>query len=238
MGLSGGMDSVTLLAMLLRQGYEVTACNFVYGSKHNAYEHDAMERVLEYYHGLPVTKININLRNTFQNITSDLLLSGGDIPEGHYEDESMSKTVVPGRNLIFTSIMAAIAESIGAKKVALGIHSGDHAIYPDCRPEFLDAADKVVYTSSDKQVGVVAPFLDWDKTRILSYGYDEANWGRHINGVLVKRPPYNLTRTCYKDQQLSCGKCGSCQERLEAFKNINKHDPLLYQDHNDIIDTI
>ena len=122
--------------------------------------------------------------------------------------------------LIFLSIMAGYAESIGADTVAFGAHSGDHAIYPDCRPEFVYAANTTLYLSSDKKITIEAPFLYLDKTKILEIGY---SIDEHF------RPPYELTRTCYKDQPISCGKCGSCQERLEAFKNIGKIDPIEYE---------
>lgn len=219
MGLSGGMDSATLLGILLEQGYTVHCCVFYYGSKHNKYENQAarnliafyQEKYLVYEHLLDISKI-------MESFESDLLLSGGSIPEGHYAGENMKKTVVPSRNLIFTSIMAGIAESIGAEKVALGVHSGDHFIYPDCRTEFVKALDNTVYLSSDKKVEVIAPLAGDDKYSILQKGYN-----------LNTPVPYELTRTCYKDQAASCGKCGSCNERLEAFEKLGKHDPIPYE---------
>jgi len=144
------------------------------------------------------------------------LLTGGDIPEGHYEDESMSRTVVPGRNIIFASILTGVAWSLGAEEVWLGIHQGDHAIYPDCRPEFYRAMNEAVTLGTDGKVVLKAPFLDTNKTGILRRG-------------LFLNVPYGYTRTCYKEQEIACGKCGSCQERLEAFAECGLTDPVEYE---------
>lgn len=214
MALSGGMDSGTMLALFTSQGFEVHCLNFVYGSKHNQYEQKCAEKLAEHY-GASYKLIDLTV--AFDGFKSNLLKSGGDIPEGHYEDSNMSQTVVPGRNTIFASILTGYAESIGAKYVALGIHQGDHAIYPDCRKEYLKALDTTMYLASDRKVEVLAPFIDTDKTGICTVGLEL--------GV-----PYELTRTCYKDQEISCGKCGSCTERLESFSLNNAIDPIPYED--------
>lgn len=211
--LSGGMDSTTLLAHLRDQGHEMLALMFTYGSKHNLYEENAAFDVASYY-GVPIQIVD--LTKTFAPFRSDLLLSGGDIPEGHYEDSNMQRTVVPGRNLIFTAVAAGYAESIGAQFVALGIHSGDHAIYPDCRPEFYKSARETVRNSSDGKVGLLAPFLNMHKGQIVTMGC-------RLN------VPYHVTRTCYKNQEIACGRCGSCQERLEAFRFVGAPDPIQYE---------
>jgi 7-cyano-7-deazaguanine synthase len=217
-GLSGGMDSTTMLGILLNKGYEVHACSFVYGSKHNQYERKAVEKIITFYQekGFRIIWHFIDLSEAFLDFNSSLLLTGDDIPEGHYEEESMRKTVVPGRNMIFGSIMAGLAESVGADEIALGVHQGDHHIYPDCRKEFIKAFDSAVYLSSGGKVTVITPLIDENKTSILEIG-------------IPISVPYYLTRTCYKDQELSCGKCGSCQERIEAFKNLNLIDPIQYE---------
>lgn len=221
MGLSGGMDSTTLLGLLLEQGYQVHACTFKYGSKHNPYENDAAEKVIEYYReqGFDIKDYFFDLTGILGNLNSALLASNEeDIPEGHYADENMRKTVVPGRNMMFSSVMSSLAESIGAEMIALGVHSGDHFIYPDCRTEFVKSLDTTVFLSTDGQVSVTAPFRSDDKESILRIGYS-----------LNPQVPYHLTRTCYKPQPVSCGKCGSCNERLEAFENIGKEDPVNYE---------
>lgn len=211
--LSGGMDSATLLAHLLKNGYEVEAVSFEYGSKHNSHEKRCAEILAEYY---GVILHHIDLTGVMAGFNSDLLKTGGDIPEGHYNDASMSRTVVPGRNIIFLSILSGLAWSRGASRVAVGIHAGDHAIYPDCRLGFYKAMDAAVSKGTDGNVLIMAPFVDWDKTKILQWGIP--------NGV-----PYRFTRTCYTDGPVSCGKCGSCSERLEAFRNIGKTDPVPYK---------
>jgi 7-cyano-7-deazaguanine synthase len=222
-GLSGGMDSATLLGALLANNNEVHCCNFIYGSQHNEYENVAATKITLHYLNKPHTQLvrsyPFNLTSIMGGFNSALLKSSGeDIPEGHYNHDSMKKTVVPGRNLIFASIMAGLAESIDADFVALGVHSGDHHIYPDCRTEFIKALDSTVFLSSDKKVQIISPFSELDKAQILQVGYD-----------LNPPVPYHLTRTCYKDQVKSCGKCGSCNERLEAFETLKIKDPINYE---------
>jgi 7-cyano-7-deazaguanine synthase len=114
--------------------------------------------------------------------------------------------------------MAGLAESVGAEKVALGVHSGDHFIYPDCRTEFIKALDTTIFLSSDRKVEITAPLANENKFSILQMGYK-----------LPIPVPYSLTRTCYKDQPISCGKCGSCNERLEAFEAMGIDDPIKYE---------
>jgi len=214
---SGGMDSSTLLGKYLYEGFEVYPVSFTYGSKHNKYENEACKRVCEYYGFKNVPLINLDFMG--QLFESNLLSKGGDIPEGHYTEKTMTKTVVPGRNLIFASIVAGYAESIGASYIGLGVHAGDHAIYPDCRPEFIENLNNTILTSSEGKVTVSAPFLYMTKEDILVIGY----------GLGEYQVPYELTRTCYKDQEKSCGVCGSCVERLEGFKHIGVEDPIEYE---------
>ncbi len=213
MALSGGLDSSTMLVHLINLGYDVECVNFVYGSHHNKYEVECAKKIAKHYN----TPYKLfDLTSAFSGFKSNLLSDNKkEIPEGHYEEESMSKTVVPGRNSIFSMVLMGYAESIGAGKIALGVHQGDHAIYPDCRLEYIKALDTLVYLASDKKVEVIAPFIDIDKNQICKRGSEL--------GV-----PFEYTRTCYKDQELSCGKCGSCTERLEAFKLNNLVDPIKY----------
>ncbi len=221
MGLSGGADSSCLMGWLLAQGYSVHGCVFCYGSKHNKYENEAAKKVVQFYELEFSDRVSISFHDlslAIKGFQSSLLISGDSIPEGSYDDESMKQTVVPGRNLIFSSVMAGLAESIEASYIALGVHSGDHLIYPDCRIEFIKALDSTIYLSSDRKVQIITPFENFDKAEILKIGYD-----------LTPEVPYQLTRTCYKDQPLSCGKCGSCNERLEAFDKIDMKDPINYE---------
>ena len=219
-GLSGGMDSATLLGLLLGQGAEVHCCTFYYGSKHNKWENRAAENIIDFYQfkKFPVFGHPIDISTIFTDFSSNLLLSGGEIPQGHYEKESMKKTVVPGRNMIFASIMAGLAESIGAESVALGVHSGDHHIYPDCRKDFISALYLAISKSTEGKVQVITPLIDDNKTSILERGF-----------LMEPKVPYGLTRTCYTDHPFACGKCGSCVERLEAFENLKIKDLIIYQ---------
>jgi 7-cyano-7-deazaguanine synthase len=212
MALSGGLDSATVLAYLLHHGYSVHCVSFHYGSKHNQWEHKAADQVAESY-GVPLQRIDLSA--AFQGFDSNLLQGGGEIPEGHYTDESMSQTVVPARNIIFLSILAGLARSHGGGEIALGIHQGDHAIYADCRTEFYKAMDTAVYLGTDHRVEITAPFVSYNKAEIVGWGL------RH-------RVPYHLTRTCYKDQPEPCGQCGACVERLEAFEANGSVDPAYF----------
>jgi len=218
--LSGGMDSSTMVGhLIVNGGYSVSCVNFTYGSKHNQYEIESARNINSYYK-LPKL-IELDLSDIFKNIKSNLLLSGGEIPEGHYNDESMKLTVVPGRNTIFSSIMYGIAESLGFDYIALGVHKGDHFIYPDCREEYITSLRKTIELASDGKVSVLTPFINDDKYGILKVGQ-------------MIDVPYHLTRTCYKNQKFSCGVCGSCSERLEAFQKIGIIDPIVYESNNSV----
>lgn len=225
LALSGGLDSTTLLALLLEQQYHVHCVAFYYGSKHNRWENSAAANVFQHYRrkGEAVDpKLRfIDLSEIMKTNPSNLLLSGEEIPEGHYNDESMRATVVPGRNLLFASVLASLAESLSIPKIALGVHTGDHHIYPDCRTEFVKALDTAIYLSTDKQVEIIAPLSHMNKAEIIEQGYS-----------LSSPVPYDLTRTCYKEQPIACGKCGSCRERLEAFALNQKKDPTHYEGDN------
>ncbi len=213
MALSGGMDSTTVLGKLLSEGHEVECYGFCYGSKHNQYENAAAVQVARFY---DVPYQLIDLTTAMAGFTSNLLKTGGPIPEGHYEAPNMAQTVVPGRNIIFISLLSGLAWSREASGVAVGIHQGDHAIYDDCRKEFFKAMDTAVYLGTGGKVQLIAPFVDGDKVSILEWG-------------LANNVPYALTRTCYKDQPIACGKCGSCQERLEGFSANGVLDPVEYE---------
>jgi len=212
--LSGGLDSTTLLAASINLGEQCYAISFSYGSKHNKFENEAARIIAEYYK-VPFQLIDIS--SVMIDFKSDLLLTGADIPEGHYNDSSMKRTVVPCRNLIFGSILAGYAQSNKIDQIKLGIHSGDHFIYPDCRPEFFYSFAYTVNKATEGTVRVEAPFLDLDKADIVKIG-------------LELNVPYQLTRTCYKYQQIACGVCGSCNERKEAFALNNAVDPLTYKE--------
>jgi len=211
LSLSGGLDSTTLLAHALSLNHDVQPVVFSYPSKHNPFEREAANAVCRYYDCDP---IHIDLRAAFEPMASALLLGGGDIPEGHYTDQSMTQTVVPGRNMIFLSVLGGIAMSAKTGMVWFGAHAGDHAIYPDCRPDFVQAMDQAMMLATDGKVRLNAPYLMANKTDIL-------------RDALRLNAPLHLTRTCYKNQAKPCGLCGACRERAEAFETLAANDPCL-----------
>lgn len=218
-GLSGGLDSTVLLARLLDAGYDITAVSFNYGSRHNEQELKAAGFVAGFY-GVRHVVVNIPGAFPFAGGVSVLMRNGGTadpIPEGHYQEESMRQTVVPGRNLIFLAVLASVAESVGAKEVAVAVHAGDHYIYPDCRPAFVSAARSAVKEGSGGKVAVYAPFVTLEKHAIVKLGQEV-------------KAPFHLTRTCYTGNAIACGRCGSCQERLAAFAANDAADPIEYAD--------
>ncbi len=199
--LSGGMDSTTLLHE--RKDQIALAVTFDYGSKHNAREIECARKNCEM---LGIEHIVIPLEFMGKYFKSSLLIGGEEIPEGHYADENMKSTVVPFRNGIMLSIAAGLAESRGLKKVMLANHGGDHAIYPDCRPGFVDAMSEAIKQGTYDGITIDAPYTNITKS-------DIARIGKRI-GV-----DYNLTYSCYKGGEKHCGKCGTCVERMEALRD-------------------
>ena len=235
LSLSGGMDSSTVLLHLLANNYQVTALSFDYGQKHNV-ELERAAELIEYLNkaGYPVKYQRITLQGLVSLLNSNLVEGGEDVPEGHYEEDNMKDTVVPNRNKIFSSIIQAVALSIANEKncdvdIAMGIHAGDHAIYPDCRQEFRDAdyeAFKEGNWEADK-VKYITPYLYGDKFDILKDGeicceklnldFDEV---------------YKRTNTSYKPdaEGRSDYKSTSSVERIEAFIKLGRKDPVEYVD--------
>jgi len=209
--LSGGLDSSTLLYWAAKR-YKINALTFDYGSKHSQREIFAAEEIARRL-SVPHSIIELPFINTF--FKSDLLKSGGEIPEGHYEDSSMRSTVVPFRNGIILSIAVGYAESIDTKTVLYAAHAGDHAIYPDCRPDFLNAMVQAGRTGTYLGVEIKDPFITMSKKGIVLLGKEL--------GV-----PFDATYSCYKGGELHCGKCGTCVERKEAFKLAGIPDPTKY----------
>jgi 7-cyano-7-deazaguanine synthase len=209
---SGGMDSFTLLNQVIADGYTVFPLTFNYGQKH-VREIQAASLVcaqLKLLHKVvDVSAIN-------QLMLSSSLISDIAVPEGHYEADNMKSTVVPNRNMILLSLAIGYAVDIGANKVFYGAHAGDHAIYPDCRPEFVKAMDAVSRIANYEPVSIETPYLNVSKSEILRKG-------------LAMQLNYADTWTCYNGRTKACGKCGACNERLEAFADNHAVDPLEYE---------
>jgi 7-cyano-7-deazaguanine synthase len=241
LSLSGGMDSSTLLLHLLSNGYKVTALSFDYGQKHKIELERATELVeyinLTLHDMFPITHQIIKLDGLAQLLNSSLVEGGSDVPEGHYADENMKDTVVPNRNKIFSSIIQAVALSITDKNntecvIAMGIHAGDHSIYPDCRQEFRDIdfeAFKIGNWNTEK-VNVYTPYLLGNKFDILKDG-EVCCDKLKLNFDEV----YKRTNTSYKpifiketNKWHSDYRSASSIERIEAFLKLGKPDPIEY----------
>jgi|SRR3990167_7080084 len=210
--LSGGMDSTTLLYDIKEQGYDVYALSFDYNQKHKRELQFAKKTCMK----LEVPHKIINLKVLNDLAPSSLTRDDWKVPEGHYEEESMKQTVVPNRNMVMLSLAVSYAISIKATQLFIGAHAGDHAIYPDCRQEFIYALKKTIELCDWHIVSLQAPYIDKDKGDITIKGKELS-----VN--------YSLTQTCYNGKKLACGKCGACQERLEAFKKAGIKDPIKYK---------
>jgi 7-cyano-7-deazaguanine synthase len=260
--LSGGMDSSTLLLRCLKEYDTVTALSFDYGQKHRVeleraqslvdYINDKENKIVEDGDKAPYFPINyrqIKLDGLVDLLNSALVTGGDEVPEGHYAEENMKATVVPNRNKIFASITQAVALSIADKTgeqcdIAMGIHAGDHAIYPDCRQEFRDADDAAFRIGNwgSEKVGYFTPYLEGDKFTILQDGEVLCGkLGLDFNEV------YSRTNTSYKpifhkmayeegnsiteiQWWFSDYKSASSVERVEAFIKLGRPDPVLYAD--------
>tara|TARA_Y100000385_G_scaffold150228_1_gene155745 strand:+ start:232 stop:1056 length:825 start_codon:yes stop_codon:yes gene_type:complete len=243
--LSGGMDSSTLLLKAISEYDTVTALSFDYGQKHKV-ELEKAQSLIDYL-ASKNHKVNyrqIKLDGLVDLLDSALTEGGKDVPEGHYEQDNMKETVVPNRNKIFASITQAVALSVANKteencNIALGIHAGDHAVYPDCRQEFRDADDKAFREGNwdHERVGYFTPYLDTDKFGILQDGeylcgvldieFDEVYKRTHTSYKPIKyyhRPETNAWKW-YSDY-----KSASSVERIEAFIKLGRPDPINYAD--------
>jgi 7-cyano-7-deazaguanine synthase len=233
--LSGGMDSSTLLLRALSEYDNVTALSFHYGQKHSV-ELERAKSLVEYLRtkGKEVTYEVIELKGLVNLLNSALVQGGEDVPEGHYEQDNMKATVVPNRNKIFSSITQAVALSVANETqeqtdIALGIHAGDHAIYPDCRQEFRDADDQAFRIGNweAERVGFFTPYLQTDKFGILQDGEKLCEeLGLEFDEV------YRRTNTSYKPYPSgnSDYKSASSVERIEAFIKLGRPDPVQYED--------
>ena len=235
MALSGGMDSTSLLMRLLADGYKVDCLSYEYGQKHNV-ELDRAILNIQYLasKGFEIKHKIIDISGAMATFESSLIGQGSEIPEGHYEAEQMKSTVVPNRNAIFASIMYGYALSISLREncnvdIALGVHSGDHEIYPDCRPEFYHALEHAFAVGNwdSEKVRFSLPYLNGDKTSILSDA-EKAIVALGLDFDTI----FGNTNTSYNpdEQGRSSGRSGADIERILAFNAIGRRDPVEYQD--------
>ena len=209
---SGGMDSFTVLNRAIQDGKEVFALSFDYGQRHVK----ELKYAAKVCKGLNVAHKVIDISAINQLLAGSSLTDDIDIPEGHYEAENMKSTIVPNRNMILLSLAVGYAVSVEASQVYYGAHSGDHAIYPDCRPEFVMKMNDVCQIANYEAVEIFSPYLNVNKSAILTDG-------------IAMGLDYSNTWTCYNGREEACGKCGACQERLEAFADNNITDPVPYE---------
>ena len=215
--ISGGMDSATLLyATAAHTSYTPYAISFNYGQRHFrelSYAKTMCKELGVPHHVVDLQDMRVLLPGS---ALTDVKVA---VPNGHYEDATMQATVVPGRNAIMLSIAYAYAVAIGAYVVLIGVHAGDHTVYPDCRPEFIDAMQEAMMEACedlcDPLPRISAPYVMMTKADIITSG---AAW----------KVPYEKTWSCYKGNELHCGKCGTCVERQEAFKLADVSDPTQY----------
>ncbi len=214
---SGGMDSVTLVYYLLASRHSVTMMSFDYGQRHKR------ELICA-----SLIANRLSLKHRIVPVDINGLLTGSaltdrnvPVPDGHYAQENMAITVVPNRNMIMLSIAAAAVISSNLDRLATAVHAGDHAIYPDCRPEFINSIQETLKIANEGFIHpdfeMFTPFLGLSKAALLEWG-------------LKHNVPYEYTHTCYRGTEIACGTCGTCVERLEAFDINGATDPIPYSD--------
>lgn len=206
------MDSTVLLYRLAKDGDELKALSINYGQRHSK-EIEYAESICK---NLGVEHRVANLESLSELLSGSALTSDDlEVPEGHYAEDNMKATVVPNRNMILLSVAAGWAISSEFDRVAYAAHSGDHAVYPDCRNEFADALDATIRLADWREVSLYRPFVDCAKADLVKLGAEL--------GV-----PFEKTWSCYKGLDLHCGRCGTCIERREAFHLAGIHDPTYY----------
>ncbi|QAY16200.1 Pre Qo pathway QueC-like protein [Arthrobacter phage Sonali] len=215
--LSGGMDSTALLALAYSRGDVLGALSVNYGQRH-VKELDAARAIADHY-GVPHLVLDMT---SWGSLLSGSALTDPEVevPEGHYAAPNMAITVVPNRNATMLMAAAGVAESLGAEVVLTAVHAGDHAVYPDCRPEFIAAASLAARLGTGGKVSIDAPFVGISKTDIANVG-------------ATLRAPFELTWSCYKGGENHCGACGTCVERREAFTDSGVTDPTIYDTPKD-----
>lgn len=216
---SGGMDSSTLLYDLARK-YECYPLSVEYGQRHRK-EVMAARNVCEARDHNLLLRWRVVHMDAVKGLLPSSLTGVGEIPHGHYQSESMKSTVVPNRNMILLALAAGYAQGLGAEYIGYAAHAGDHAIYPDCRPEFFEACRVAIRLGTgwnDEGVELLAPYIHDTKADICAKG-------AKLN------VPFALTWSCYEGNDIHCGVCGTCTERREAFELAGVYDPTRYMAH-------
>ena len=216
--LSGGMDSAVALWWAKQQGHVAHAVSIDYGQRHRKEIQYAAH--LSSLTNTPHTVVDMcSLKGLLPG--SALTDDSVDIPKGHYADPTMRATVVPNRNMVLLSVAVAAAGAHDATHVVYGAHAGDHPIYPDCRPEFIEAMRRACSVCWYEPIELEAPFVDKTKAEVAALG--------EALGV-----PWEATWSCYEGGDTHCGICGTCVERREAFHLAEVHDPTVYLDRTPI----
>lgn len=213
---SGGLDS-TVAAFVAneRSGPVDFVLSVDYGQRHR--KELEFSRLVAAQLGSEYIQLDLREVGNRLAASGTALLGGTEVPEGHYAEESMRSTVVPNRNMILMSVAAGVALSAGCDRITLGVHAGDHFIYDDCRPQFIELVEKTIRAGTGSELSVFAPFLERDKSYIVREG---ARLGVHMEN----------TWSCYVGGETHCGKCGTCVERIEAFILAGVPDPTEYLD--------
>lgn len=210
--LSGGMDSTVALSWALSKGPVAAALSVDYGQRHSK----EIEHAANVAAAAGVKHLVLDMRSWGSLLTGSALTdSSVEVPDGHYAEPSMAVTVVPNRNATMLMAAVGVADSLGAGAVVAAVHGGDHHVYADCRPEFIEAASEAASLGTDGKVVIEAPFVNISKT-------DIARLGR------IYAAPLELSWSCYKGGELQCGTCGTCVERREAFRDADMVDPTEY----------
>lgn len=209
---SGGLDSTVALAHWLREGFELRPLSIHYGQRHSK-ELEYAKKICSHY---KLQYRDVDLSSLQPLLQSSSQTGAHEVPDGHYAEKSMKITVVPNRNMMMLSVAMAWAIDMKFDAVSFAAHSGDHTIYPDCRPEFIEAVHRCAQLCDWHQLQVLSPFVGKTKTQIVQRGVE-------------LDVPFELTWSCYKGRERHCGKCGTCVERKEAFAKAGLKDPTDYE---------
>lgn len=211
LGLSGGLDSLVVLRLLLDRGLEVVGVRFIYESAAESVERYVVRDIVRHF------DIHLAEPRIFDLFGSLNAVHTGNSPSGYYDDPGMVVNVVPARNFVFAAALTSIACNYKASHVALGIHSRPGSVFPDISPEFAQATNQAMIIGTDGEVSLLTPIIEWTKAEIVECAMNRAL-------------PVYLTYSCYTGRRPSCGRCGACVQRLEAFADVGIIDPIDYED--------